>query len=134
MMRQQIHFTKNKKKPPSSEFIPVIRHYMSHTYSPQSVSKFCRAIEKNEYGKEAGIGQLDDYPGINRATVRRHLRKLVKKQVLVKLPWARRWKNETLYKIHPNMLYFYSDYLLTLLTHGKLSIAEKDKLLLTILK
>jgi hypothetical protein len=133
MIRQQIHFTKYNKKPPFSEFVPVIGRYMSYTYSPQSVSRLCRAIEKNEYGKEAGLGQLGGYPGINRATVRRHLRKLVKKQVVVKLRWARRWKNETLYRIHPNMMYLYSDYLLTLLTHGKLSIAEKDRLLSSIL-
>ena len=133
MMGRQIHFTKYKTKSPCSEFVPVIRRYMSYTYSPQSVSRLCRAIEENEYGKEAGLGQLGGYPEINRATVRRHLRKLVKKQVVVKLPWARRWKNETLYRIHSNMLYLYSDYLLTLLTHGKLSIEEKDRLLLRIL-
>ena len=73
MMRQQIHFTKNKD-------------YISYTYSPQSIGILCHAIEKNEYGKEAGLGQLDGYPGITRRTVRRHLKKLVKAASIDKTP------------------------------------------------
>ncbi|MGC2308036.1 MAG: hypothetical protein WA461_06515 [Nitrososphaeraceae archaeon] len=128
MMKKQIHFTKNKE--PFSEFVPGIKRYISYTYSPQSIGALCHAIEKNEDGKKAGLGRLDGYPRITRPTVRRHLKKLVEQQVLIKLPEV---PNSSPYKIHPNMLYLYSDYLLTLLTRGKLSIGEKDRLLLRII-
>ena len=121
------------EQPPFSGFVDPIGRWMSYTKLPQSLSELYRAIQKNTYGKDINIGRPDGYPEINRATVRRHLRKLVKQHVLVRLPKVRRWPNVTLYSIHSNMLYYYSDYLLTLLTRNKLSITEKDRLLSSIL-
>jgi hypothetical protein len=142
MMRQHIHFTyDDKKSKQPGVYIPAIKHRISYTYVPQSVSDLCHAIEKPD------VFRPDGNPEITTKTVRRRLKDMVKGHVLVKLTKEverrRRWeqyrltgkpyRNETFYRLHTYQLYYYLDYLLTLLTCGMLSTAEKDSLLLKLL-
>lgn len=139
MMKQCIHFTcDNKNGQTSGVYISAIGRRISCSYLPQSVSGLYRAIENPDILRPGGN------PEITPKTVRRRLKDMVKEHVLVKLPKStgRRWRrnryrqtktpynNETFYVLHANQLYFYLDYLLTVLTRGSLSKAERDKILL----
>jgi hypothetical protein len=141
MVREQIHFTCGDNRQKSFDgygYIPGIKRNVYYIYKDVSVTDLCNAIKENKYGKDVGIGQKDGYPEITRLTVRRCLKRMVNKHLLVKidkkkLSKVRRQKNKTLYKLHPDALLAYFDFLLTLLTHSFMSKREKDALLLQVI-
>jgi hypothetical protein len=143
MMKQNIHFIDNKSKQIFDVEVPVpgTGYRISFNIVPQSVSELCHVIEAPGYLRPGGN------PEITRKSVRRRCNNMVEERVLMEASKAtdRRYReiryretktpyrNETFYRLHADILYHYLDYLLTILTHGALSLAEKDRIILEVL-
>ena len=91
MMREEAHLFYHKFVKPESIW-NTPQTYGPHLSLPQSVSKLYRAI------RNAG------YKEITPKTVRRHLKKMVREALLIKLPKERRHYNETLYILNPKRM------------------------------
>lgn len=127
MMRELIHFKDGQTSP--GVYIPPIKRTVSYKHKDISSMDLFRAIRKNVYGRDVGIGPKRGYRTATYKTVRKRAEEMKKEHVLMKFPISslsktRRVDNKKPYKLHPDTLLAYVLFLLRLLTRG--SMSESD--------
>ena len=82
-------------------------------YVPQSHSfrDIFRAVQKNEYGKDIGIGASDGYPGVSKTTVQEVLDEMVGDSMLEVSGKTREFPRKRLYRLSSRTLVIYFGFL-----------------------
>jgi hypothetical protein len=109
LAKESIHFTYIKSDQELSWEIPK----PGKIYEPQfhSSMDIFRAVQKNEYGREIGIGSPDGYPGVSKTTVQECLDEMAQDGWLKKSATTEEFPNKRLYRLNTRKLMIYLRYL-----------------------
>ena len=109
MMKECVHFvyTQSNMRP----FWEIPNPWENYVPQSHSFRDIFRAVQKNEYGKDIGIGAPDGYPGVSKKTIQEVLDELVGDSTLKVPDKTSEFPRKRLYRLNTRMFVIYFGFL-----------------------